>query len=95
LHLKLIAARSNHEVASLRDEIFMEEQTRWATPGASLLKTTLRDSIEMQQVPKSLPTSAVLLEYVVAEPNSGNAPIPAVRLGRRMLVRRDSLLLLA
>lgn len=73
----------------------MEEQTRWATPGASLLKTTLRDSIEMQQVPKSLPTSAVLLEYVVAEPNSGNAPIPAVRLGRRMLVRRDSLLLLA
>jgi tetratricopeptide (TPR) repeat protein len=32
LRLKLMAARSTDEVRSLRDEIFMTEQTRWVNP---------------------------------------------------------------
>ena len=39
LRLKLMAARSTDEVRSLRDQIFMTEQTRWVTPGVSMLKS--------------------------------------------------------
>lgn len=70
LRLKLMAARSNREVANLRDEIFLEEQSRWAVPGSSALKANSRETVTIAQLERSLPASAVLLEYVVAEPNS-------------------------
>ena len=62
LRLKLMAARSMHEATDLRDEIFLEEQARWVTPGASVLKTNARDTVAIEEVQKSLPTSAALLE---------------------------------
>lgn len=70
LRLKLMAARSTHDVASLRDQIFMEEQARWVTPGASVLQANPRETVALQQLQKSLPPSTVLLEYVMADPNS-------------------------
>lgn len=88
LRLKLMAARSNREVANLRDEIFMEEQSRWAVSGSSALKANARETVTIAQVERSLPASAVLLEYVVAEPNSycltiSRAGAQIVRLGTK------------
>jgi len=66
LRLKLMAAQSTHDVASLRDEIFMEEQARWVTPGASVLQANSRETVAVEQLQKRLPASTVLLEYVMA-----------------------------
>src|SRR5581483_11503356 len=38
LRLKLMAARSIEQVRDLRDQIFIAEQAKWITPGASILK---------------------------------------------------------
>jgi CHAT domain-containing protein len=70
LRLKLMAARSMDEVGSLRDQIFMEEQVRWVTPGASVLKTKPRETVALPQIEQALAPSAVLLEYVMADPES-------------------------
>ena len=70
LRLKLMAAQSTYDVASLRDEIFMEEQARWVTPGASVLEANSRETVAVEQLQKRLPESTVLLEYVMADPNS-------------------------
>jgi CHAT domain-containing protein len=70
LRIKLMAARSTDEVLSLRDQIFLKEQERWITPGASALKTKPRETVTLEQIQQALPPSAVLLEYVMANPNS-------------------------
>jgi CHAT domain-containing protein len=70
LRLKLMAARSTDEVRSLRDQIFMTEQTRWITPGVSILKTRSRETVGLEQIQQALAPSVVLLEYVVADPSS-------------------------
>src|SRR2546425_1164763 len=70
LRLKLMAARSTDEVRSLRDQIFMTEQTRWVTPGVSILKTTSRETVDLEQIQQALAPSVVLLEYVIADPHS-------------------------
>jgi CHAT domain-containing protein len=70
LRLRLMAARSTDEVRSLRDQIFMQEQARWITPGASVLKTKSREAVALEQIQQALAPSAVLLEYVIADPNS-------------------------
>ena len=70
LRLKLMAARSTAEVAHLRDQIFLKEQARWITPGASVLKTKPRETVALEQIQQALAPSAVLLEYVMADPNS-------------------------
>ena len=70
LRLKLMAARSTDEVRSLRDQIFMTEQARWITPGASLLKTKWREAVGIEQIQQALAPSVVLLEYVIADPTS-------------------------
>lgn len=70
LRLKLMAAQSTHDVASLRDEIFMEEQARWVTPGASVLQANPRKTVALERLENSLPSSTVLLEYVMADPKS-------------------------
>lgn len=70
LRLKLMAARSTGEVRSLRDQIFSMEQTRWITPGVSVLKTRSRETVGLDQIRQALAPSAVLLEYVIADPRS-------------------------
>jgi CHAT domain-containing protein len=70
LRLKLMAARSIDEVRRLRDQIFMTEQARWVSPGLSMLKPKSPDPVGIEQVQQALPPSTVLLEYVLADPNS-------------------------
>ena len=50
LRLKLMGARSTDEVRSLRDQIFMMEQTRWVTPGVSALKTKSRETVGLEEI---------------------------------------------
>lgn len=70
LRLKLIGARSTDEIRRIRDQIFMAEQSQWVTPGVSILKAQAHQTIGADRVSKSLTSSAVVLEYVLAEPRS-------------------------
>jgi CHAT domain-containing protein len=70
LRLKLMVARSTDEVRSLCDQIFMTEQTRWVTPGVSMLKNKSREMIGLEQIQQALAPSVELLEYVIADPSS-------------------------
>ena len=70
LRLKLMAAQSTDEVRRLRDEIFLVEQSRWVTPGVSILKTRARETIGIGSIQRGLAPSTVILEYVVANPSS-------------------------
>jgi CHAT domain-containing protein len=65
-----MAARSTDEIRSLRDQIFMTEQTRWVTPGVNVLKTKSRETVGLEQIQQALAPSVVLLEYVIADPSS-------------------------
>ena len=65
-----MAARSIEEVRKLRDQIFLAEQAKWITPGASILKTKADEAVPITTLRTAVPTNAVLLEYVVAEPES-------------------------
>jgi len=91
LRLKLMGARSMHEVSSLRDQIFIAEQARWVTPGASVLKVKPRETVAVEQVEKALAPSAVLLEYVIADSDAYCLVISRngsriVRLGKRVQI---------
>ena len=70
LQLKLMAARSTAQVRSIRDQIFMAEQSRWVTPDVNILKARSHESIGVERVERSLRPSTVILEYVVADPQS-------------------------
>jgi CHAT domain-containing protein len=70
LRLKLMAARSTEQVRALRDQIFMTEQARWINPAVSVLKTKSHEIVTLDQIQRVLPSSALLLEYVLADPNS-------------------------
>lgn len=70
LKLKLMAARSTQDIQKLRDQVFMAEQAKWVTPGVNILKSKSRATIRIEAVRESLPPSAVLLEYVIADPVS-------------------------
>jgi CHAT domain-containing protein len=70
LRLRLIAARSNQEVRRIRDEMFMQEQARLVAPGVSILKARSHATVGLAQVQEILSPSAIVLEYVVANPRS-------------------------
>lgn len=70
LRLKLMAARTTNEVRRLRNQIFLAEQSRWVTPGVSILKVRSHEIAGVDRVQAALPDSTVLLEYVVANPTS-------------------------
>jgi CHAT domain-containing protein len=70
LRLKLMAARSTADVRKIRDQIFLVEQARWVTPEVNILKTRSAETIELERVQKTLAPTAVILEYVVANPKS-------------------------
>ena len=70
LQLKLMAARSPAEERTIRDQIFMAEQSRVVTPDVSILKARAHTLVGMDRVERSLDPSSLILEYVVAEPQS-------------------------
>ena len=70
LQLKLMAARSDAEVSRIRDQIFLAEQSRWVTPDVNILKARAHVLAGLSRVERSLSPSSVILEYVVADPQS-------------------------
>ena len=70
LQLKLMAARSTAEERNIRDQIFMAEQSRWITPDVSILKARAHALVGVERVEHSLSPSSLILEYVVADPQS-------------------------
>jgi CHAT domain-containing protein len=70
LQLKLMAARSTTELHRIRDQIFMAEQSRWVTPDVSILKARAHVMVGPARVESNLSSSSVILEYVVADPQS-------------------------
>src|SRR5260370_32683895 len=48
----------------------MVEQSRWIAPGIRILKAQSHNTIEIDRVQNSLSASAVILEYVMADPRS-------------------------
>jgi CHAT domain-containing protein len=70
LQLSLMAAKSTDQVQRIRSDIFTLEQARWVTPTVNELRGHLRETIMIGQVQHSLSSSAVILEYVLAEPKS-------------------------
>jgi len=70
LQLKLMAARSTAEERNIRDQVFMAEQARWVTPDVSILKARAHALAGLDKVERSLSPSSLILEYVVADPQS-------------------------
>ena len=70
LRLKLAGARSTSDIRRIRDQIFLVQQASWVTPEISILKSRSHDQVSIEQVQRSLSPSAVILEYVVADPHS-------------------------
>lgn len=70
LRLKLIAARSTSDVRSIRDELFLLEQSRWVSPGVSVLKRESGTTVPLRDVQGRLSASTLILEYVLLEPQS-------------------------
>jgi CHAT domain-containing protein/tetratricopeptide (TPR) repeat protein len=70
LQLKLMAAQSNAQVRAIRDQIFMAEQARWVTPDVSILKSRAHTTVGIKNIERGLSPSSVILEYVVADPQS-------------------------
>jgi len=70
LRLKLIAARSDHEVRELRNEIFLAEQFRSVTPEISILKSNMHRTVTLMELQATLSPSEAVLEYLVDDPAS-------------------------
>ena len=96
LQLKLMAARSTAEERNIRDQIFMAEQARWVTPDVSILKARAHTMVGLDRVERSLSPSSLILEYVVADPQSyclvishgGSRLVPLVGKGAHRFTRR-------
>jgi CHAT domain-containing protein len=70
LRIKLAAPTAPRDVQRIRDQIFLAEQARWVTPDISILKARSRDTISLARLQRSLSPTVVILEYVVADPQS-------------------------
>ena len=70
LRLRLMETHSGSEMRRLRDQISLAEQARWVAPGVSILKSHSQERVELSTIQRSLTPSALLLEYVLADPKS-------------------------
>jgi len=70
LWIKLLTPTAPREIQRIRDQIFVAEQARWVTPDISILKAHSRETVSLARVQQSLDPTMVILEYVVADPQS-------------------------
>ncbi|MGH9619152.1 MAG: hypothetical protein ACRD45_05475, partial [Bryobacteraceae bacterium] len=70
LQLRMMSAKSAQEMNGLRNRIFTIEESRWITPGVSILKRKAQAVVPVETVRRSLDTSTAVLEYVMADPRS-------------------------
>ncbi|HTU44853.1 MAG TPA: CHAT domain-containing protein [Bryobacteraceae bacterium] len=70
LRLRMASAKSPADIAKLRNAIFLDEQARAVSPDLTILRTRRFRAVPLQNLQAVLNPSEVVLEYVVAEPNS-------------------------
>jgi CHAT domain-containing protein len=70
LNLELTKAQSPDQVRKIRDEIFLVEEARWLAPGSNPWKSHPWETIPLERVRNSLTPNQMMLEYVLAEPQS-------------------------
>jgi CHAT domain-containing protein len=70
LNLELTKAKSADQVRKIRDEIFLVEEARWLAPGSNTWKSHPWETIPLEHVRNSLSPNQMMLEYVLAEPQS-------------------------
>jgi CHAT domain-containing protein len=70
LNLELTKANSAEQIRKLREQIFLTEQRRWLIATSDSWKSDPWETIPLERARESVPTSAVMLEYVLAEPHS-------------------------
>jgi CHAT domain-containing protein len=70
LNLELTKAKSTDQVRTIRDDIFLVEEARWLAPGSNSWKSHPWETIPLDRVRKSLAPNQMMLEYVLAEPQS-------------------------
>jgi CHAT domain-containing protein len=70
LQLQLMSADSAADVNRLRRQIFTVQESRWVTPGVSILKRSAQETISAQRVRRGLDRTTAILEYVIADPQS-------------------------
>jgi len=70
LNLALTKAKSTDQVRKIRDEIFLVEEARWLAPGSNPWKSRPWETIPLERVRKSLALNQMMLEYVLAVPQS-------------------------
>jgi CHAT domain-containing protein len=70
LNLELTKARSSDQVRKIRDQIFLVEEARWVAPGSNSWKSRPWETIPLERVRSSLAANQMMLEYVLAEPQS-------------------------
>lgn len=70
LRLDLLKARSPADIRSIRDNIFLAEQSRWISPTTNSFTSGAREAEPLQEIQSSLEGDEALLEYVLASPRS-------------------------
>lgn len=70
LRLKLTTLKNPRDIDEVRDAIFLAEQNRAVNPDLTIFNTRNFKPVPLATIQHTLNPSEVLLEYVVAEPNS-------------------------
>jgi len=70
LNLQLAKATSTDQVRDIRDQIMLAEEGRWLIPASALWKAHPWETVPLERARESVPTNALVLEYVLAEPHS-------------------------
>jgi CHAT domain-containing protein len=70
LQLQMMSAKALPDLNRLRNQLFTVQESRWVTPGVSILKRQAQDVVSMDLVRQSLNSDTTILEYVVGEERS-------------------------
>ena len=70
LRLKLTNLKSKSEIDQVRQAVFLAEQSRAINPDLTIFSTRQFKPVPLHTIQQTLGASEILLEYVVAEPNS-------------------------
>jgi len=70
LRLKLTTLKNPSELDRIRQAIFLAEQSRAVNSGLTIFSTSQFKPVPLRTIQRTLSPSEILLEYVVAEPNS-------------------------
>src|SRR5439155_27033423 len=69
-NLELTKSKYSYQVRKIRDELFLVEEARWLAPGSNPWKSRPWETIPLERVRNSLSPNQMMLEYVLAEPQS-------------------------